>query len=119
MRSNLLSSCCHSFTISRSITAENTTLFEIDQELEATFDAATQEQEETGAMSDDTQQHCLDLFAELGKKVDRIARSVRATELKLGSQGRGGTLGCTAEECRKPRRAGQEHAGVPSCMHVV
>jgi len=64
------------------ISAEHNTLFEIDQELEAAFDAASQEQEETGALSDNTQQHCLDLFAELGKKVDRIARYVRATELK-------------------------------------
>jgi Siphovirus Gp157 len=64
------------------ITAENNTLFEIDQELEAAFDAASQEQEETGALRGDTQQHCLDLFAELGKKVDRIARYVRATELR-------------------------------------
>jgi hypothetical protein len=64
------------------ITAENNTLFEIDQELESAFDAASQEQEETGALRGDTQQHCLDLFAELGKKVDRIARYVRATELR-------------------------------------
>jgi hypothetical protein len=64
------------------ITAENNTLFEIDQELEAAFDAASQEQEETGAISDENQQRCLDLFAELGKKVDRIARYVQATELK-------------------------------------
>ncbi len=63
-------------------TAENNTLFEIDKELEAAFDAASQEQEETGAISEETKQHCLDLFAELGKKVDRIARYVRATELK-------------------------------------
>ncbi len=63
-------------------TAENNTLFEIDKELEAAFDAASQEQDETGAISDQTQQRCLDLFAELGKKVDRIARYVRATELK-------------------------------------
>jgi hypothetical protein len=63
-------------------TAENNTLFEIDKELEAAFDAASQEQEETGAISDETQQRCLDVFAELGKKVDRIARYVRATELK-------------------------------------
>jgi Siphovirus Gp157 len=62
--------------------AENNTLFEIDKELEAAFDAASQEQEETGAISDETQQRCLDLFAGLGKKVDRIARYVRATELK-------------------------------------
>jgi hypothetical protein len=63
-------------------TAENNTLFEIDKDLEAAFDVASQEQEETGAISDETQQRCLDLFAELGKKVDRIARYVRATELK-------------------------------------
>jgi len=66
----------------RATSAENNTLFEIDKELEAAFDAASQEQEETGAISDETQQRCLDLFAELGKKVDRIARYVRATELK-------------------------------------
>jgi hypothetical protein len=64
------------------ITAENNTLFEIDQELEAAFDAARQEQEETGAISDENQQRCLDLFAALGTKVDRIARYVRANELK-------------------------------------
>lgn len=63
-------------------TAENSTLFEIDNELETAFDAATQEQEENGSVSEKTKQHCLDLFAELGKKVDRIARYVRATELK-------------------------------------
>src|SRR5512142_1848435 len=63
-------------------TAETNTIFEIDKELEAAFDAATQEQQEIGSISDETQQRCLDLFAELGKKVDRIARYVRATELK-------------------------------------
>ena len=62
-------------------TAENNTLFEIDAELEAKFDAATQEQEQT-VISEDTKQRCLDLFSELGKKVDRIARYVRATEFK-------------------------------------
>lgn len=64
------------------ITAENSSLFEIDQELEATFDAASQEQEQTGEIGDVTRQHCLALFAELGKKVDRIAAYVRATEFK-------------------------------------
>lgn len=64
------------------MTAANASLFEIDKELEAAFDAATQEQEQTGIISEETQQRCLDLFAELGKKVDRIARYVRATELK-------------------------------------
>jgi len=63
-------------------TAENASLFEIDEELDAAFDKATQEQEQTGAISEETQQCCLDLFAELGKKVDRIARYVRAMEFK-------------------------------------
>ena len=67
---------------SAQITAENASLFEIDKELEAAFEAASQEQEQAGAISDETKQRCLDLFAELGKKVDRIARYVRATEFK-------------------------------------
>ena len=67
---------------SAQITAENASLFEIDKELETAFEAATQEQEQTGGVSDETKQRCLDLFAELGKKVDRIARYVRATEFR-------------------------------------
>jgi outer membrane murein-binding lipoprotein Lpp len=63
-------------------TAENSSLFEIDQELEAAFEAASQEQEQTGEIGEETKQHCLALFAELGKKVDRIAAYVRATEFK-------------------------------------
>ncbi len=64
------------------IRAENNTLFEIDTELEAQFEAATNEEEQTGVISEEAKQRCLDLFAELGKKVDRIARYVRATEFK-------------------------------------
>ena len=63
-------------------TAENSSLFEIDQELETVFEAASLEQEETGEASEETRQRCLALFAELGKKVDRIAAYVRANELK-------------------------------------
>jgi 7,8-dihydro-6-hydroxymethylpterin-pyrophosphokinase len=63
-------------------TAENSSLFEIDQELEAAFEAASQEQEQAGEVSEETKQNCLALFAELGKKVDRIAGYVRATEFK-------------------------------------
>ena len=63
-------------------TAENSSLFEIDQELEAAFEAASQEQEQAGEISEETKQNCLALFAELGKKVDRIAGYVRATEFK-------------------------------------
>ena len=65
-----------------STSAENSSLFEIDQELEAAFEAASQEQEQTGEIGEDTRQHCLALFAELGKKVDRIAAYVRVTEFK-------------------------------------
>jgi outer membrane murein-binding lipoprotein Lpp len=64
------------------ITAEHASLFEIDKELEAAFEAVTQEHEQTGTVSEETRQRCLNLFAELGKKVDRIAHYVRATELK-------------------------------------
>ena len=62
--------------------AENSSLFEIDSELEAAFEAASQEQEQTGEIGAETRQRCLALFAELGKKVDRIAAYVRATEFK-------------------------------------
>lgn len=64
------------------IRAENNTLFEIDTGLEAQFEAATNEEEQTGVISEEAKQRCLDLFAELGKKVDRIARYLRATEFK-------------------------------------
>jgi len=64
------------------IRAENNTLFQIDAELEAQFEAATNEEEQTGVISEEAKQRCLDLFAELGKKVDRIARYLRATEFK-------------------------------------
>jgi outer membrane murein-binding lipoprotein Lpp len=69
-------------TTTTEITAENSSLFEIDKELEATFDAAAQEQEQSGTISEETRLRCTNLFAELGKKVDRIARYVRATEFK-------------------------------------
>ena len=62
--------------------AENSSLFEIDQELETAFEAASQEQEETGEVSEETRERCLVLFAELGKKVDRIAAYVSANEFR-------------------------------------
>ncbi len=64
------------------ISAEHNTLFEIDTELEAEFEAATNEEEQTGVINEEAKQRCLDLFAELGKKVDRIARYWRATDFK-------------------------------------
>jgi Siphovirus Gp157 len=63
------------------VSAENSSLFEIDKELEVAFDAAMEE-EQNGSMSEETRRHCTDLFAEFGRKVDRIARYVRATEFK-------------------------------------
>lgn len=68
--------------MSTAATAENSSLFEIDKELEAAFDAAMEEEERAGAISEETRQLCTNLFAEFGKKVDRIARYVRASELK-------------------------------------
>lgn len=62
--------------------AENATLFEIDEELEAAFEAASQEQEQNGEICQETRERCLALFAELGRKVDRIAGYVRASEFK-------------------------------------
>lgn len=63
-------------------TAEDNSLFEIDAELEEQFDEATQGEVETGVISEEGKQRCLDLFAEVGKKIDRIARYVRATEFR-------------------------------------
>jgi hypothetical protein len=63
-------------------TAENNSLFEIDKELETAFDAASEEQERTGTLTEETRQRCLELFAQLGKKVDRIANYVRIMEWK-------------------------------------
>src|SRR5437016_14568460 len=72
-------------------------LFEIDEELEARFDAATQEQEQeqTDTISEETKRSCLDLFAELGKRVDGMAGYVRPTEYKAkGRERRGEKADC-------------------------
>src|SRR5437870_13245773 len=96
-------------------------LFEIDEELEARFDAATQEQEQeqTDTISEETKQSCLDLFAELGKRVDCIARYVRATEYKAkGRQGRGDEADCSTEgggKPPKPESTKQKQGWPPQC----
>jgi hypothetical protein len=51
------------------LTAQNCSLFVIDTELEAAFDQMQEEREITGNISDESRQHCVQLFAELGKKV--------------------------------------------------
>ena len=98
-------------------TAENNTLFEIDKELEAAYDAASQEQEETGGISEETKRHCLDQFAELGKKVDRIARYVRATELKARAAKEEATR-LAARQKAAENRAEQVKSMLGFFMHV-
>ena len=97
--------------------AENSTLFEIDTELEAAFDAAGQEQEHTGAISEQTQQRCIELFAELGRKVDRIARYVRATELKARAAKEEATR-LTARQRAAENRVEQVKSMLAFFMHV-
>jgi outer membrane murein-binding lipoprotein Lpp len=98
-------------------TAENNTLFEIDAELEAQFDAATEEQEENGGISEEAKQRCLDLFAELGKKVDRIARYVRATEFKAKAAKEEATR-LTARQKAAENRVEQVKSMLAFFMHV-
>ena len=98
-------------------TAENSTLFEIDTELESAFDAASQEQEQTGTTSDEAKQRCLELFAELGKKVDRISRYVRATELKARAAKEEATR-LTARQRAAENRVEQVKSMLAFFMHV-
>jgi hypothetical protein len=65
-------------------TAQNCSLFEIDGELEAAFDQLQEEREITGNISDESRERCAQLFAELGKKIDRIAAYLRTQERKAG-----------------------------------
>ena len=64
------------------ITAHSSRLFEIDAELEAAFEQLQEEREITGNISDGGRQRCMRLFAELGKKVDRIAAYLRTQQRK-------------------------------------
>ena len=64
------------------ITAPSSSLFEIDAEMEAAFDQLQEEREITGNISDGGRQRCMRLFAELGKKVDRIAAYLRTQQRK-------------------------------------
>jgi hypothetical protein len=62
--------------------AQNCSLFEIDTELEAAFDQMQKEREITGNISDASRQRCVQLFAQLGSKVDRIAAYLRTQQRK-------------------------------------
>jgi hypothetical protein len=64
------------------LTAQNSSLFEIDAELEAAFDQMHEEREITGNISDEARERCMQLFAELGKKIDRIAAYLRTQQRK-------------------------------------
>jgi hypothetical protein len=64
------------------LTAQNCSLFEIDAELEAAFDQMQEEREITGDISDESRERCIQLFAELGKKIDRIAAYLRTQQRK-------------------------------------
>jgi hypothetical protein len=69
------------------LTAHNSNLFEIDAELEAAFDQLQEEREITGNISDEAREHCMQLFAELGKKIDRIAAYLRTQQHKANIAG--------------------------------
>ena len=64
------------------LTAQNCSLFEIDAELETAFDQMQEEREITGNISDESRERCVQLFAELGKKIDRIAAYLRIQQHK-------------------------------------
>jgi hypothetical protein len=66
----------------KAVIAQNCSLFEIDAELEAAFDQMQEEREITGDISDESRQRCLQLFAELGRKIDRIAAYLRTQQRK-------------------------------------
>ena len=66
----------------KAVIAQNCSLFEIDAELEAAFDQMQEEREITGNISDESRQRCLQLFAELGRKIDRIAAYLRTQQRK-------------------------------------
>ena len=67
-----------------SVTAQNCSLFEIDAELEEAFDQLQEEREITGTISNQSRQRSVQLFAELGKKIDRIAAYLRTQQHKAG-----------------------------------
>jgi len=71
----------------KSVTATSASLFEIDAELEAAFEAYQEECEAAGDASEETKNRCIGLFAEMGKKVDRIAAYVRIQEAMANMAG--------------------------------
>ena len=64
------------------LTAHNSNLFEIDAELEAAFDQMQEEREITGNSATKVASAAHSCFAELGKKIDRIAAYLRIQQHK-------------------------------------
>ena len=84
------------------LTAQNCSLFEIDAELEAAFDQMQEEREITGNISDESRERCAQLFAELGKKIDRIAAYLRTQQHKANIAGE------EAQRLRQRRRSAEQ-----------
>jgi hypothetical protein len=64
------------------VTAQNGSLFEIDADLEEAFDQLQGERDSTGMINDESRDRCTQLFAELCKKIDRIAAYLRTQQRK-------------------------------------
>jgi hypothetical protein len=84
------------------LTAQNYSLFEIDAELEAAFDELQEEREITGNISDESRERCVQLFAELGKKIDRIAAYLRIQQHKAN------IVGEEAQRLQQRRRSAEQ-----------
>ena len=84
------------------MTAQNYSLFEIDAELEAAFDELQEEREITGNISDESRERCVQLFAELGKKIDRIAAYLRIQQHKAN------IVGEEAQRLQQRRRSAEQ-----------
>jgi hypothetical protein len=67
---------------SKTVTSQSCSLFEIDAELEEAFDQLQEERDMTGMISGESRKRCTLLFAELGKKIDRIAAYLRNQQRK-------------------------------------
>ena len=75
----------------KTVTAQNCSLFEIDAELEEAFDHLQEEREITGTISNEIRERSVQLFAELGKKIDRLfagAHKILLPGLRVALQSR-------------------------------
>ncbi len=66
----------------KTVTAQNCSLFAIDSDLEEAFEQLQEEREITGCITDEARERCVELFTELGKKIDRIAAYLRIQQRK-------------------------------------